>query len=118
MTSPDWARPVVYFSITAKDPEAQRTFYSEMFNWDIGDGPFMSIPAGIGGPENGVGGHISAGHEPGVTLFVQVRDLEASVTRAAGLGATTTFDPVQIPGGPRIAGIRDPEGLTLTLVQQ
>lgn len=118
MTSPDWARPVVYFSITAKNAEAQRAFYSDLFNWSIGDGPIMSIPAGIGGPENGIGGHMNTGAEPGVTLYVQVRDLDLSLERAVALGGTRTFEPVQIPGGARIAGIRDPEGLNLTLVQQ
>lgn len=118
MTSPDWARPVVYFSITARDAAAQRTFYSELFNWNIGDGQIMSIPAGIGGPENGIGGHLNAGGQPGFTLYVQVRDLDDALARAAALGGTRTFDPVQIPGGARIAGITDPEGNSLTLVQQ
>jgi hypothetical protein len=44
----DWARPVVAFGIEAKDPECMRTFYSELFSWDIGDGPIMSFPAGLG----------------------------------------------------------------------
>ena len=114
----DWARPVVYFSVTARDPGAQRAFYSAMFNWDIGDGPFMQVPAGIGSPENGIGGHINAGEEPGFTLYVQVRDVTESLARATSLGATKMHDPFQIPGGALIAGIRDPEGNPLVLVQQ
>ena len=46
----DWARPVVHWEIEAKDPEGQRAFYAELFNWKIGDGFIMEIPAGIGGP--------------------------------------------------------------------
>ena len=115
--TPDWARPVVYFSIAARDPDAQRRFYSTMFGWDIGEGPFMQFPAGIGSPENGIGGHIAAG-EPGFSLYVQVRDMDESLARAVGLGATKVHDPFQIPGGALIAGIRDPEGNSLVLVQQ
>ncbi len=115
--TPDWARPVVYFSIAARDPEAQRRFYATMFGWRIGDGPFMPIPAGIGSPENGIGGHISAG-EPGFSLYVQVRDVDESLALAERLGATRVHDPFQIPGGALIAGIRDPEGNSLVLVQQ
>lgn len=115
--TPDWARPVVYFSIAARDPRAQRGFYAAMFGWEIGEGPFMQIPAGIGSPENGIGGHISEG-EPGFSLYVQVRDMDESLARAADLGATKVHDPFQIPGGALIAGIRDPEGNSLVLVQQ
>lgn len=118
MTSQDWARPVVYFSIQAVDQERQRTFYSALFNWDIGSGSFMQIPAGVGGPENGISGHISRGDTPGFSLYVQVRDIHASLERAVELGASKVHDPVQIPGGPMIAGITDPEGNSVVLVQQ
>jgi len=37
--SSDWARPVVHWSIVALDPERQRSFYADLFNWEIGDGP-------------------------------------------------------------------------------
>lgn len=117
-TTPEWPRPVVHFSVTARDPEAQRTFYSRMFGWNIGDGPFMQIPAGIGSPENGIGGHISQGSTPGISLYVQVRDVPASLALALELGATKLHDPFQIPGGALLAGIRDPEGNPLVLVQQ
>ena len=118
MASPDWARPVVYFSIQAVDPERQRTFYRQLFNWDIGDGQIMRIPAGQGGPENGIGGHLNRGDSPGFSLYVQVRDLDAALEKSIGLGATKVHDPFQIPGGARIAGITDPEGNSLVLVQQ
>ena len=118
MTAPDWARPVVYFSVAAVDPERQRAFYAAMFNWDIGDGPVMRIPAGIGGPENGIGGHINRADSPGFSLYVQVRDINAALEQAVELGGTKVYDPFQIPGGAMIAGITDPEGNSLVLVQQ
>ena len=49
----DWARPVVHWEIEAVDPERQRVFYADLFNWQIGDGFIMEIPPGIGGPEPG-----------------------------------------------------------------
>lgn len=118
MASPDWARPVVYFSIQARDPQRQREFYAGLFNWDITDGDFMRIAPGPGSPEPGIGGHIAAGSEPGLSLYVQVRDVHASLARALELGAAKRHDPVQVPGGPMIAGISDPEGNSLVLVQQ
>ncbi len=114
----DWARPVVHWEIEALDPEGQRAFYGELFNWQIGDGPIMTIPAGIGGPEPGPGGHLRQSDRRGVTLYVQVHDLRASLVKAAGLGATVVAEPFDIPGGPTLAAIDDPEGNPLVLVQQ
>lgn len=114
----DWARPVVYFEIQARDAEAMRDFYARMFNWQIGDGPIMQIPAGIGGPLPGPGGHIRQGDAPGVSLYIQVRDIDASLVLAAELGGRVTLPRRDIPGRPTIAGIMDPEGNRVMLVQQ
>jgi uncharacterized protein len=114
----DWARPVVHWEIEARDPEAQRAFYGELFNWTIGDGPIMDIPAGLGGPEPGPSGHIRGGERNGVTLYVQVRDLGASLAKAAELGGTVVIEPFDVPDGPTLAAITDPEGNAVMLVQQ
>ena len=113
----DWARPVVHWEIEAKDPERQRAFYAELFNWQIGDGFIMEIPAGIGGPEPGPAGHIRGSERSGVTLYVQVADLRASLERSVALGATIVAEPFDVPDGPTLAGITDPEGNPLMLVQ-
>jgi predicted enzyme related to lactoylglutathione lyase len=114
----DWARPVVRWEIQATDAERQRAFYAALFNWQIGDGPVMNIPPGIGGPEPAPGGHIRQGSHPGVTLYIQVRDLAASLAKAEQLGGSILAQPRDVPGGPTIAGIADPEGNRVVLVQQ
>jgi uncharacterized protein len=116
--SADWARPVVHWEIEARDPERQRAFYAALFNWDIGEGAIMPIAPGLGGPEPGPAGHIRRGDAPGVRLYVQVRDIRASLARAGELGATVESEPFDVPGGPTIAPITDPEGNPLVLVQQ
>ena len=114
----DWARPVVHWAIEAVDPERQRAFYAELFTWSIADGPIMSIPAGLGGPEPGPAGHIQQGTTSRIGLYVQVHDIRASMARTVELGGTVMFEPFDVPGGPTIAGIEDPEGNPLTLVQE
>lgn len=114
----DWSRPVVHWEIVAEDPGAQAAFYRRLFNWDIGDGSFMAIPAGLGGPEPGPAGHLRRGDKPGVVLYVQVRDIRSSVTLAAELGGRVTTEPFDLPAGPTLAFIEDPEGNRLGLVQQ
>jgi uncharacterized protein len=113
----DWARPVVHWEIEAKDPERQRAFYAELFNWRVGEGFIMEIPAGIGGPEPGPAGHIRGSERSGVTLYVQVADLRASLDKSVTLGATIVAEPFDVPDGPTLAGITDPEGNPVMLVQ-
>jgi predicted enzyme related to lactoylglutathione lyase len=118
MAADDWARPVVHWEIEARDPDLIRAFYAQLFGWNIGDGPIMNIAPGIGGPEDGVGGHIRGSDNSRVNLYVQVRDLRTSLDRAVSLGGSITLDPFDVPGGPSLAGIKDPEGNPLMLVQQ
>jgi predicted enzyme related to lactoylglutathione lyase len=118
MTGPDWPRPVVHWEIVARDPERLAVFYRRLCNWEIGDGPIMQVPAGIGAPEPGPAGHFRQGDRTGVTLYVQVRNLRASLALAAELGGTVTMEPFDVPDGPTLAAVEDPEGNPLVLVQQ
>ncbi|HEY7202637.1 MAG TPA: VOC family protein [Candidatus Dormibacteraeota bacterium] len=114
----DWARPVVHWEIRATDPERLRAFYGGLFNWEVGDGPVMQIPPGVGGPQPGPGGHIRASDRGGVTLYVQVRDLAESLARVVDLGGTVIQERFQIPDGATLAFVEDPESNPLVLVQQ
>ena len=114
----DWARPVVHWEIEALDPERQKAFYRDLFNWEIGDGFIMPITAGVGGPEPGPAGHLRQGERSGVTLYVQVRDLRASMDEARRLGGAVVTEPFDVPDGPTLAAITDPEGNPVMLVQQ
>ncbi len=114
----DWARPVVHWEIEAIDPDRQRSFYADVFNWTIGDGPIMSIDAGIGGPEPGPAGHIRAGTVSRVSLYVQVGDLATTMARTIAAGGSVTSEPFDVPHGPTLAMIQDPESNPIVLVQQ
>jgi uncharacterized protein len=116
--SPDWARPIVHWAIEARDPQRQREFYAGLFNWTIGDGPIMDIPSGLGGPEPGPAGHMNASERSGFVLYVQVRDLTRSLAQVPTLGGRVLSQPFDVPGGPTIASIADPEDNPLVLVQQ
>jgi len=116
--SDDWARPVVHWEIEAIDADRLRGFYAALFNWQIGPGPIMQIPAGVGGPEPGPGGHIRSSERSGVTLYVQVRDLRESLEKASELGGTVVAEPFDLPDAPTLAAIPDPEGNPVMLVQQ
>ena len=114
----DWARPVVHWELVALDPVAQAEFYRRLFNWDVGEGDIRFVAAGLGGPEPGPGGHILAGDRPGVVLYVQVRDIHASAALVEELGGRMTAPPFDLPGGPTLCYVTDPEDNRLVLVQQ
>ncbi len=115
----DWARPVVHWEIQAQDAKIIQDFYQAMFNWPItGEGRILQVPAGIGAPESGIAGHISPAATSRIVLYIQVRDLRESMDRAVRLGGSATREPFDVPGGPTIAGIGDPEGNPIVLVQQ
>jgi predicted enzyme related to lactoylglutathione lyase len=114
----DWARPVVHWEMVARDPERQADFYRQLFNWEIGAGPIMSIAPGLGAPETGPAGHFRQGDRPGVTLYVQVKELAASLRLAEELGGRIVLEGLQVPDGPTLAAVEDPEGNPLVFVQQ
>jgi hypothetical protein len=117
----DWERPVVAFEIRGRDNARMRDFYRELFNWNIADGPLPNVAQvkpGIGGPIEGVGGILLQADEPAVLIYVQVANLKESMTKAELLGGSRVLEPLDIPAGPTIAQIRDPEGNLLGLIQQ
>lgn len=122
MSDADWARPVVHWELQARDPQALHAFYCELFHWKAEDAGFLiSIEPGLGGPEPGPAGHIIAAPPDGPTgfgLFVQVRDIPATLGRVPELGGQVAGQPFDVPNGPTICPILDPEGNRVTLVQQ
>jgi len=114
-------RPVVHFEIRGKDSQRLVDFYGELFGWDLA-GPnqmgMVQIPPGIGGPEEGVGGHIRASDAAGVSIFVQVVDLNETLRKAEEMGGRAVMQPFDVPGGPTVAQMADPEGNLVGLVKQ
>jgi predicted enzyme related to lactoylglutathione lyase len=113
----DWSRPVVHWEIEAQDPEKIAAFYGALFNWTIGDGPVRQIGPGIGAPEP-ITGHIREGKRSAVVLNIQVLNLRETLDRVPGLGGKVLREPFDLPQGPTLASILDPEGNRITLVQQ
>ena len=116
----DWPRPVVHFQIQARDKEKQQAFYSQMFDWDITQpegSPIALIPEGKGPPENGIGGSLSQADNSAVVVYIQVANLGESLTKAEQLGGKATLQPIDVPNGPTIAQIEDPEGNVVGLCQ-
>jgi predicted enzyme related to lactoylglutathione lyase len=115
-------RPVVHFEIHGKDAGKLQEFYSQLFGWKIdSNNPinYGMVEAGVGGPEAGVGGGItSSPAAPMVTFYVQVVDLNETLGKAESMGGKTMMPPMDMPDGPTIAQMADPEGNVIGLVKQ
>jgi predicted enzyme related to lactoylglutathione lyase len=119
-------QPVVHFEIIGKDGEKLRSYYSELFGWEIDasnpmqygvvqrDGNTNADGAGIGG---GVAGG-PEGYEGHVMFYIEVPDAEAALAKAESLGGTRVMGPDEVPGMGIVLGhFKDPEGHLIGVVQ-
>jgi predicted enzyme related to lactoylglutathione lyase len=117
--------PVVWFEFGGRNGQALQQFYSELFEWKIdANNPleYGTVDTNAGGA--GVpGGVWAAGDKPGaelgdyVTVFVAVPDIDDAVARGERLGAKAIVAKWEIPEGPTVAYLRDPEGHLFALIQ-
>ncbi len=119
-------QPVVHFEVIGKDGDALRSFYGDLFGWQIdADNPMKygivqregntnAAGVGIGGGIGGPGPDDYAGH---VTFYVEVPDVEAALANAEGLGGTKIMGPEEISEGIEIALFNDPEGHVIGLIK-
>jgi len=112
--------PVTWFEVVGKDTEALGKFYGGLFDWKLE--PMAEMPYTVADPEgeNGLRGGI--GPDPGggaghVTFYVEVDDLEGSLSRAEELGGTKIAGPIDVPDS-RIGLFSDPEGHVIGLLQR
>ena len=118
-------RPVVHFEVIGKDGAGLRSFYSQLFDWDLKPNEDMAYamvaregnlsPQGIG-----IGGGVGQGSEdyPGhVTFYVEVPDVEAALAEAERLGGTRVMGPDEPMEGLVVGLFNDPEGHTIGVVK-
>jgi predicted enzyme related to lactoylglutathione lyase len=118
-------QPVVHFEIMGKDGDKLRTYYSELFGWDIDaenpmkygivqrDGNTNADGAGIGG---GVGA-APEGYDGHVTFYAEVPDVEAALAKAESLGGSRMMGPDKVMEGVEIGLFNDPEGHLIGVVK-
>ncbi len=103
--------PVIHFEIGCKDNAKTAKFYADLFGWTLEPyGPTTMINTGGDG---GIGGHVTAlSHEPHhyITVYAQVDDLQAYLSKAERLGGKTIVPPTEVPGMGHFAWLADVEG--------
>ena len=116
-------QPVVHFEVMGKDGAKLRSYYSELFGWQIHHqnqldyGLVQRNGTGIAG---GIGAiHVECAEEhPGhVTFYVEVPDVEEALGRAESLGGTRLFGPETVTEGVTLGQFTDPEGHLIGLLE-
>ena len=114
-------QPVVHFEILGKDGEALKSYYSQLFGWQIDssnpmnygivtrEGNTNADGAGIGGGIMGA----PEGYDGHVTVYVVVPDVEAALASAEKLGGTRMMGPDKVMDNLIIGLFQDPEGHTI-----
>jgi uncharacterized protein len=111
--------------VLTRDAEADKAFYPAVFGWDATRPTFEGAPESytvwaIG--DHPIGGMMEMNEAfpaevpPHWSVCFAVKDVDAVVGKARELGATVTFEPMDMAIG-RFAGMTDPQGAPFTVMQ-
>ncbi len=114
--------PISWNELITPDIEGAKTFYSELFGWELRDEDMGERTYTIAKSNNiEVAGLMQTPAEAqGMPAqwgaYVAVENVDASAARAEQLGATVVMAPRDIPGVGRICVIADPQGATISMI--
>lgn len=110
--------PVVHFEVMGKDAAKTQKFYADLFDWKVDASNPMNYGVVEAQDGSGIGGGVGAtpDGQTYVTVYVQVDDIDATLEKAGGLGATVVMPKMDVPGGPTIGLFTDPDGNLVGLV--
>jgi predicted enzyme related to lactoylglutathione lyase len=110
--------PVVRWQILSPDPAKTSSFYEKLFAWKVSNANAL----GYRELNTGVPGSIDGGVWPAppaeksfVQLFMEVDDIDATLAKAAKLGAQVLVPKSALPDGDEMAVLQDPAGLSFGL---
>jgi uncharacterized protein len=116
---------VVHFEVVGKDGDRLRSYYTELFGWEINaDNPMnygIVQREGNTSPEGvGIGGGVGQGPEGysgHVTFYIEVPDVEAALAKAESLGGSRVMGPEKIMDSVELGQFTDPEGHLIGVVK-
>ena len=103
--------PIVHFELIGKDAARLKEFYTQLFDWKIGElMPDMGNYGLIDGESSGLAGGIGQSDDgkPRTSVYAQVPDLQAALDKAVALGGAVVMPPTEIPGAVTLALFSDP----------
>lgn len=102
-----------WVELATHEPGTAAEFYQRVFGWSVNSGD-MYTRFGLGGSDFGgmtdMSDQFPVSTSPYWMPYFVVADTDLGAERAALLGATVTLPPTDVPDGPRLAVLRDPQG--------
>src|SRR5262245_63102176 len=97
-------QPVVHFEVMGKDGERLRSYYADLFGWEIdADNPLgygvVTREGNVNADGEGIGGGVGGsppGYEGHLTFYVQVPDVEDALARAEGRVGARVIGPAAV----------------------
>ena len=112
----------VWHEVMTTDPDGAIGFYQKVIGWSLmpwDADPNYRMFAWKDAPMAGVmllpEEARQAGAPPHWLTYISVRDVDATLAQASGLGARTLFGPMDLPTVGRIAVLADPQGATFAV---
>ena len=113
----------VWNELNTRDVPAAKAFYSAVFGWSPNDmemggmnyTEWQNVGKGVGGMMD-MPAMVPAEVPAHWLVYFGVDDTDASVSKAAGLGATTLVPPTDIPPG-RFSVLMDPAGAAFAILE-
>jgi len=118
-------QPVVHFEVIGKDGDKLRSYYSELFGWQIdANNPMkygmVAREGNVNAEGVGIGGGVAGGpqgYDGHVTFYVEVPDIGAALAKAESLGGTRVMGPETIMDQVELGQFQDPEGHVIGVVK-
>ena len=109
--------PIVHFEVLGKDKAVLEDFYTAAFDWQLNPAMDNYSMVSPGGGINGAIGTSMDGGAGHATFYVEVADINETLSVIEGRGGRKISGPDQVPNGPLVALFTDPEGHLIGLVQ-
>lgn len=103
----------------ARDGKAALAFYRDLFDWavleelDMGPAGSYSIFGQGDTPYGGIMTATTDSGRLGWMYYVNVDDVDRAIAQTEAAGGQKLYGPVKVPGGARIAHLKDPQGAVL-----
>lgn len=110
--------PIVHWELNADDAKKAQEFYGKLFDWHVDANNPMDYGMVDTHTEHGINGgiHHSADAPKGVTIYVEVEDLQAYLEKAVSLGGKVVMPVTVIPDMVTMAQFADPQGNVVGMV--
>lgn len=109
--------------LITSDVEGARSFYGQLFDWTLKEGPVAGVPYTVIEVDGHEIGGIAppppnqANMPPTWGVYITVEDVEAIAAKAKSLGGEVLLPPMAVESVGKFTLIKDPQGATFCAIQ-